>query len=81
MTFTLHTIVEEYLQELDKITEAREVLRNRIVDLYEQSYETDDDSERDALVVDATKMEQQVDAFTAKGNHYILKIDQLNGVR
>ena len=77
----MHKIIEEHMQELNKITEARKVLRSRIADLYEQSHKTDDDSERDALVVDATKMEQQVDAFTAKGNHYILKIDQLNGVR
>jgi len=81
MTFTLHTIVEEYLQELKKVIEAREVLRNLIADLYEQSYKTDDDNERDTLVVSATKGEHQVDVLTAKGNHYIRKIDQLNGVR
>lgn len=81
MTFTLHTIVEEYVQKLKELTEAREVLRNSMVDLYELSYKTENHSERSALVLAAKNVEKQIHEFTTQGNHYILKIDQLNGVR
>lgn len=81
MTFLSHPVVKDYLVELQKITEAREELRNRMVDLYERSYKTNDDEERRMLVKSAKDVEQQVSALTTKGNHYILKVDQLNGVR
>jgi len=81
MTFDSHKIIKEYMEELNKITEAREELRNRMVDLYEQSHKTDDDVERRMFVKSAKDVEQQVSALTVKGNHYMLKIDQLNGVR
>jgi hypothetical protein len=81
MTFNSHPVVKDYTQELAKITKTREELRNRMVDLYEQSYKTQDDDERRALVMAAKDVERQVSALTAKGSHYMLKIDQLNGVR
>ena len=81
MTFQSHPIVKEYMQELDKIIQAREVLRSRMVELWEQSYKTEDDEERRMLVKSAKDVEQQVSALTTKGNQYMLKVDQLNGVR
>ena len=81
MTFESHKIVKEYMQELDKITQTREELRNRMIDLYEKSYKTDDDEERRMFAKSAKDVEQQVVALTVKGNHYMLKVDQLNGVR
>lgn len=81
MTFLSHPVVQDYMQELEKITKAREELRDRMVDLYEKSYKTDDDEERRMLVKSAKDVEQQVNALTTKGNYYLLKVDQLNGVR
>lgn len=81
MTFLSHPVVKDYMKELDVVTTTREALRNRMVDLYEQSYKTQDDDERRALVMAAKDVERQVSALTVKGNHYMLKIDQLNGVR
>jgi hypothetical protein len=69
------------MKELDVVTSTREALRNRMIDLYERSYKTQDDDERRALVMAAKDVERQVSALTVKGNHYMLKIDQLNGVR
>lgn len=81
MRFESHKIIKEYMEELDKITELREELRNRMVDLWEQSYKTEDDSKRRMLVRSAEDANKQVSVLTARGNHYMLKIDQLNGVR
>lgn len=81
MTFLSHPVVKDYIKELDVVTTTRESLRNRMVDLYEQSYKTQDDDERRALVMAANDVERQVSALTVKGNNYMLKIDQLNGVR
>ena len=81
MTFLSHPVVKDYIKELDVVTTTRESLRNRMVDLYEQSYKTQDDDERRALVMAAKDVERQVSALTVKGNNYMLKIDQLNGVR
>ena len=81
MTFNSHPVVKDYMKELDAVTSTREALRNRMVDLYERSYKTQDDDERRALVMAAKDVERQVSALTVKGNHYMLKIDQLNGVR
>jgi hypothetical protein len=81
MGFSSHPVVKDYMQELKKITETREELRARMVDIYEQSYKTDDDVERRMLVRSAKDVEQQVNALTTKGNLYILKVDRLNGVR
>ena len=81
MTFSSHPVVKDYMKELDVVTSTREALRNRMIDLYERSYKTQDDDERRALVMAAKDVERQVSALTVKGNHYMLKIDQLNGVR
>lgn len=81
MTFESHKIVKEYMSELEKITQTRDVLRQRLAEVWEMSFRTDDDEERQVHVKSAKDLEQQVQSLTTRGNHYMLKIDQLNGVR
>lgn len=81
MGFESHAIVKEYLEELVKITEVREQMRSRLADTWAKARKTDDDQERRQLTKTARDLEQQVSVVTSKGELYMLKIDQLNGVR
>ena len=81
MTFLSHPVVQEHLQELQKITETRKELRSRMTEVWEKSLKTEDDEERRVLVKSSQDLEQQIDALTASGDLYIIKIDKLNGVR
>ena len=81
MGFESHKIVKEYVGELDRLIEVREQLRTQLSETWERSYKADDDEERRTYVKAAKDLEQQVNAITSKGELYMLKIDQLNGVR
>jgi ABC-type phosphate transport system auxiliary subunit len=81
MTFQSHPIVKEYMEELKKITDLREEVRKQLADTWDRCLKTEDDEERSALTIAAKNLEQQVNSLTAKGNNYMLKVDQLNGVR
>ena len=81
MTFESHKVVKGYMDELAKITETREVLRQGIVAVWEKLYATDDDQERRTLDATAKDLEQQINALTTKGQHCLRKVDELNGVR
>lgn len=81
MGFESHKIVKEYMGELERITEARAQLRTQLVEAWERSYKSDDDEERRTHVKAAKDLEQQVNSLTSRGELYMLKIDQLNGVR
>ena len=81
MTFLSHPVVQEHLQELQKITKTRKELRSRMTEVWEKSLKTEDDEKRKVLVKSSQDLEQQIDALTAKGDLYMIKIDKLNGVR
>ena len=81
MTFLSHPVVQEHLQELQKITETRKELRSRMTEVWEKSLKTEDDEERRVLVKSSQDLEQQINALTASGDLYMIKIDKLNGVR
>lgn len=81
MGFESHPIVKEYLGELKKITEVREQLRLQLAKTWELAQKTNNDVERQNLTKTARDLEQQVSTITSKGELYMLKIDQLNGVR
>ena len=81
MTFLSHPVVKDYMQELENITQTREQLRKLMLEAWEASFRTDDDDERRAHVKAAQDLEQQVSALTTKGNYYMRKVDELNGVR
>jgi hypothetical protein len=81
MGFESHKIVKEYTQELVKITDLREEVRKQLADTWDRCLKTDDDEERRVLTIAAKNLEQQVSTLTTKGNSYMLKIDQFNGVR
>ena len=81
MTFLSHPVVQEHLQELQKITKTRKELRSRMTEVWEKSLKTEDDDERRGLVKSSQDLEQQIDALIAKGDLYMIKIDKLNGVR
>lgn len=81
MGFESHPIVKEHLGELKKITEVREQLRLQLAKTWELAQKTNNDVERQNLTKTARDLEQQVSTITSKGELYMLKIDQLNGVR
>ena len=81
MTFQSHPIIKEYMEELTKITDVREQVRKQLAETWDRCLKTEDEEERQVLTIAAKNLEQQVNAITAKGEMYILKIDQLNGVR
>jgi hypothetical protein len=69
------------MEELIKITDAREQVRKQLSDTWDRCLKTDDDEERRVLTMAAKDLEQQINTLTTKGNNYMLKVDQLNGVR
>lgn len=81
MTFESHKVVKEYMNELANITEARDTLRARLAEVWEKSYQTEDDQERRSHVKSAQDLEQQINALTTKGQYYMRKVDEFNGVR
>ena len=81
MTFGSHKVVKEYVSELKNITEARDTLRARLTEVWDQVYKADSDYERSVLTKSAKDLEQQVSALTNKGGLYMRKIDEFNGVR
>lgn len=81
MGFESHPVVKEHLKELKRITEVREQLRVQLAKTWELAQKTNNDVERQNLTKTARDLEQQVSTITSKGELYMLKIDQLNGVR
>jgi hypothetical protein len=81
MGFSSHPVVKEFMEELAKITDLREQVRKQLADTWDRCLKTDDDEERIALTIAAKNLEQQINTLTTKGNNYMLKVDQLNGVR
>lgn len=81
MGFESHPVVKEHLKELKRITEVREQLRLQLAKTWELAQKTNNDVERQNLTKTAKDLEQQVSTITSKGELYMLKIDQLNGVR
>lgn len=81
MGFESHPVVKEHLKELKRITEVREQLRLQLAKTWELAQKTNNDVERQNLTKTARDLEQQVSTITSKGELYMLKIDQLNGVR
>lgn len=81
MTFLSHPVVKDHLEELAKITAARGQIRAQLEDTWTQARKTNNDVERRLLTKAAQDLEQQINSLTSKGQLYMLKIDQLNGVR
>lgn len=81
MGFESHKIVKEYVGELDRLIEVRDLVRAQLEEAWQRSYKAKDDEERRTYVKAAKDLEQQVNSLTSKGELYMLKIDQLNGVR
>lgn len=81
MTFESHKVVKEYINELKTITETREQLRLQLTDTWEQLYKTEVPHERRILETTSKDLEQQINALTTKGQYYMRKVDELNGVR
>lgn len=81
MGFESHKIVKEYVGELDRLIEVRDLVRAQLEEAWQSSYKAKDNEERRTHVKAAKDLEQQVNSLTSKGELYMLKIDQLNGVR
>jgi hypothetical protein len=85
MTFESHKVVKEYVEELKKITAVREHTQKRLVEQLEivaatkTNYGINEDYNRANQKV--KELELSLSVLTNKGQSYILKIDQLNGVR
>ena len=85
MTFESHKVVKDYLTELNKIIALRADTRSRLIDALEVLAETRTDcgtsEEYQRANQRVKELELQVSTLTSKGERYIYKIDQLNGVR
>lgn len=81
MGFESHQVVKEYVAELNKITELREGIRTRLAETRELMMSTDIEYERKRLYKDTCRMEFELSELESKGQRYMFKIDQLNGVR
>ena len=85
MTFESHPVVKDYVAELNKIIALRADTRSRLVDALEvlvqtrTDYGTNEEYQRANQRV--KELELQVSTLTSKGERYMHKIDQLNGVR
>ena len=85
MGFESHPVVKDYIGELNKIIALRADVRSRLVDALEvlaqtrTDYGTNEEYQRANQRV--KELELQVSTLTSKGERYMYKIDQLNGVR
>jgi hypothetical protein len=85
MTFESHKVVKEYLGELEKITVMKEQIQDQLIQALGALAKTRTDCGTNAEYQRANQkvkeLERQLSTTTSRGQHYILKIDQLNGVR
>ena len=85
MTFNSHPVVKEYLAELEKIIVVKEQVQAQLVGALEALAETRTDygtnQEYKQANQRAKELELQLSTITSKGERYMYKIDQLNGVR
>jgi vacuolar-type H+-ATPase subunit I/STV1 len=85
MTFNSHPVVKEYLGELKKITAVKEQIRGQLIKALENLAETRTDDgpneEYQRANQRVKELELELSTITSKGQRYMYKIDQLNGVR
>lgn len=85
MTFNSHPIVKDYLAELEKIITLKQATQVQLVEALEAlaktrtDYGTNEEYKRANQRV--KELELRLNAINSKGERYIFKIDQLNGVR
>jgi hypothetical protein len=85
MTFNSHPVVKEYLAELEKIIVVRDQIKQslvaalEVVALTRTDYGTNEEYRQ--ANQRAKELELQLSTITSKGERYMYKIDQLNGVR
>jgi len=81
MGFESHKVVKEYVSELKKINETRDHLRSQMVGAFNSAAEAVDDDERKVAAQRVKDLESELSTLNSKGERYIRKIDELNGVR
>lgn len=85
MTFLSHPVIKEHLAELEKIIVVRDRTKRRLVEALEvvalarTDHGTNEEYRRANQRV--RELELELSTITAKGERYMYKIDQLNGVR
>jgi hypothetical protein len=85
MTFNSHPVVKEYLAELEKIITLKKETQAQLVAALEAlaqertDHGTNEEYRRANTRV--KELELRLSTITTKGEQYIYKIDQLNGVR
>jgi len=85
MTFNSHPVVKDYLAELEKIIVVRDHIRKSLIKALEIVARTKTDYGTNDKYRQATQrakeLELELSTITTKGQRYMYKIDQLNGVR
>lgn len=81
MSFESQEVIKEYVAELNKITELREGVQKKLVETRELMLTTGFEHERKRFYSDTCRMELELSELQRRGQRYIFKIDQLNGVR
>lgn len=81
MGFSSHPVVKDYMQELENIMVMRDEIKNRLIQTRELISKSENEHEVYAYTKQAADFERQISALTTKGESYIRKVDQLNGVR
>lgn len=80
MTYDPQTLVKEYLGELTEITAKRDDLLVSLERTKEKHVKAEDDETRLSYQNAIADHGRQIKLLTNKGNYYMLKIDQLNGI-
>ena len=85
MTFNSHPVVKHYLAELKNITILRDQVKESLIRALEVVARTESERGSNDEYKRANKrvkeLELQLSTITSKGERYMYKIDQLNGVR
>jgi uncharacterized protein Yka (UPF0111/DUF47 family) len=85
MTYELTKLIEDNLKELNKIVIVKEEIQAQLVGALENLAQTRTDYGTNQEYRQANQkvkeLELQLDLINSRGQRYIFKIDQLNGVR
>lgn len=74
-------MIDDYLKELEKIIDVRENLEGQIEKIKETISTVKDENKREQLDNRINELEAEIQKINVRGQAYILRIDQLNGVR
>lgn len=81
MGFQSHKVVQDFTEEFKNIVEMRDYTKEELVHAFEKLKTAKNESDRLTYMSRISELEQRLDTLTRKGERYMRKIDELNGVR